>query len=93
MSLITEDSFRCASLNNQCGLEGSDFAAGQGGRTNTQGLVWVVQTSSNEEEAGEPFGAVCPLSVAPRSRSRPVRPADRDISVRVAMRRQGSSAF
>jgi hypothetical protein len=54
-----------ASLNNQHGLEGSDVVAGQGDRANTQGQVGLVLTSSNEEEAGEPFSAVYPLSVAP----------------------------
>jgi hypothetical protein len=84
---------RITSLNNQHELEGSGVVTGQGNRADTQGQVGLVLTSSSEEEAGEPFGTVCPLSVAPRSRSRPVRPADRDISVRVVMRRQGSSAF
>jgi hypothetical protein len=52
-----------------------------------------VFTSSNEEEAGKPFGTACPLSAVQRSRSRPLQHADRDISVRVVTRRQGSSAF
>ena len=81
------------SLNNQHGLEGLDVVAGQGNRANTQGQVGLVLTSSSEEEAGEPSGTVCPLSVAPGSRSRPLRRVDRDISVRVVTHRQGGSAF
>jgi hypothetical protein len=82
-----------ASLNNQHGLEGSDVVAGQVGRADTQGQDGLVLTSSSEEEAGEPFGAVCPLSAALRPRSRPVRHADRDISVMDVMHRQRNLAF
>jgi hypothetical protein len=59
------------SLNIQHELEGSNVATGQGDRANTQGQVGLVLTSSTEEEAGEPFRIVCPLSVALRSRSLP----------------------
>jgi hypothetical protein len=51
-------------LNNQHELEGSDVVAGQDSHANTRGRVGPVFTSSNEEETGEPLGAVCPLSVA-----------------------------
>jgi hypothetical protein len=59
------------SLNNQHELESSDVAAGQENRANTQGHLGLVLTSSSEEEAGGPFRAGCPLSVALRSRPLP----------------------
>jgi hypothetical protein len=81
------------SLNNKHELEGSDVAAGQGNRVNTQGQVGLALTSSSEEEAGEPFRTGYPLYVALRSRSLPLRHVDRDIPVRVVTHRQGRSAF
>src|SRR6266704_3245611 len=59
------------SLNNQCGLEGSDVVAGQGGFTKAAGRLWLMPASGNKEKLGDPFGTGCPLSVAPRLRSQP----------------------
>lgn len=84
---------QAGSLSNQHELEGLDVAAGQGNHANTQGQVGLVLTSSSEEGAGEPFRTECPLSVALRSGSLPLRHVDRDIPVRVVTRRQGRSAF
>ena len=81
------------SVNNQHGLEGSDVVAGQDNHANTQGQAGLIFTSSNDEEAGDPFGTICPLSVTQRLKSRSQRHADRDISVRVVTRRQDSSAL
>jgi len=67
----------------ECGPDGSDVIAGQGTAWDAQGQAGVALTSSNEEEAGEPFSTGCPLSVVPGPRSRHLRPADRDIPVRV----------
>ena len=51
--------------------------------TDTQDKAEVALTSSNEEEAGEPFGIGCPLSVVSEPRSRHLRSTDHDISVRM----------
>src|ERR1039457_991126 len=82
-----------SSLNNQYELEGFDVSAAQGNRSNTRGQVGLVLTSSSEEEGGDLFRTGCPLSVAPQSRSRPLRHVDRDISVRAVTHRHGCSAF
>ena len=93
LAVIVVDPAYTSSLNNQHELEGSDVVAGQGNCANDRGQVGLVFTSSIEEEAGEPFSAECPLSVALKSRSRPPRHADRDIPVGVVTLRQGSSNF
>src|ERR1035441_2491685 len=67
----------------ECGLDGSDVTAGQGTAWDAQGQAGVALTSSNEEEAREPFSTGCPLSVVPGPRSRHLWPADRDMPVRV----------
>ena len=67
------------SLNNHRELQGSDVAAGQVNRANSQGQVGPVLTSSSKEEAGESFRARCPLSMGLRSTSLPMRYVDRDI--------------
>ena len=51
------------SLNNQCELEGSGVVAGDGSSTNVAGRLWLMPTSSTEEEIGDLFGIRCPLSV------------------------------
>ena len=65
------------------GPDGTDVVAAQKAARDTQGQARVGPTSSNEEEAGEPFSIGCPLSVVPGPRSRHLRPADRDIPVSV----------
>jgi hypothetical protein len=67
----------------ECGPDGTDVVAAQRAVRDAQGQAGVALTSSNEEEAGEPFSIGCPLSVVPRPRSRHLRPADRGISVSV----------
>src|ERR1039457_1966245 len=74
---------RMYSLNNQYELEGLDVFPDQGNRANTRGQGGPCLTSSSEEEAGDLFRTGCPLSAAPRSRSRPLRHVDCEIPVRV----------
>src|SRR5260221_1195296 len=60
------------SLNNQCELEGSGVVAGHGGCTNVAGRLWLMPTSSTEEEVVDLFCIRRPLWAVPT-------PAEHDI--------------
>jgi hypothetical protein len=68
-----------------CGPNGSNVVAAQGAVRDAKGQAGVTMTSSNEEEAGEPFSTGCPLPVVPGLRSCHLQPADRGIPVSVVI--------
>lgn len=83
------------SLNNQHELEGSDVAAGQGNRANTQGRVglgWCLQAAARRRQVSRSVPDVRFLRHCGRGHCQ-MRYVDRDIPVRVVTHCRGRSVL